>query len=289
MPSTTTRRTPAALAWAALALSTLAALPPPALAAAAGFDCLIEPSQVVELRAPVDGIIGSVLVQRGDVLRKGQLLVELQSAAERLAVESARYRSQMDGQTTTARNRIDYATKKLARVTSLLQENYITAQARDEAEAERLLAQSELQVALENRELAKIDHKRAQEQLAQRTLSSPFNGVVVDRLLNPGDLAESGSGRKAVLKVAQIDPMKVDVVLPAALFGQIKVGQRASVVALVGGTRYPASVRLVDRLIDSASATFVARLDLANPQLQVPGGSRCHATFDGLAGPATRP
>lgn len=284
MPSTTTRAV-----RATLALATLAALPLPTLAAAAGFDCLIEPSQVVELRAPVDGIIGSVLVQRGDVLRKGQLLVELQSSAERLAVESARYRSQMDGQATTARNRIDYATKKLARLTSLLQENYITAQARDEAEAERLLAQSELQVALENRELAKIEHKRAQEQLAQRTLSSPFNGVVVDRLLNPGDLAESGSGRKAVLKLAQIDPMKVDVVLPAALFGQIKVGQRASVVALVGGGRYPASVRIVDRLIDSASATFVARLDLANPQLQVPGGSRCHATFDGLAGPAARP
>ena len=284
MPSTTNRAT-----LATLALSALAALPLPTLAAAAGFDCLIEPSQVVELRAPVDGIIGSVLVQRGDVLRKGQLLVELQSSAERLAVESARYRSQMDGQATTARNRIDYATKKLARLTSLLQENYITAQARDEAEAERLLAQSELQVALENRELAKIEHKRAQEQLAQRTLSSPFNGVVVDRLLNPGDLAESGSGRKAVLKLAQIDPMKVDVVLPAALFGQIKVGQRASVVALVGGGRYPASVRIVDRLIDSASATFVARLDLANPQLQVPGGSRCHATFDGLAGPAARP
>ena len=55
--------------------------------------------------------------------------------------------------------------------------------------------------------------------MALRTLASPFNGVVVDRLLNPGDLAESGSGRKLVLKVAQIDPMKVDVVLPAALFG----------------------------------------------------------------------
>ena len=257
-------------------------------AAAAGFDCLIEPSQVVELRASVDGTIAVVHVQRGDVLRKGQVLVELQSTAERVAVDSARYRAQMEGQMASARNRIDYATKKAARQNDLMQQNFASAQARDEAEAERRLAESELQVAVENRELAKIEHRRAQEQLALRTLTSPFAGVVVDRLLNPGDLAESGSGRKPVLKVAQIDPMKVDVVLPAAYFGQIKPGHKAMVVAGIGGGRYPATTKLVDRVIDAASGTFVARLELPNPQLTLPGGSRCSAEFEGIA-PLVRP
>jgi RND family efflux transporter MFP subunit len=263
---------------AVAALATLA----PVVAAAAGFECLIEPSQVVELRAAVDGVIAAVHAQRGDVLRKGQVLVELQSDAERVAVESARYRAQMEGQVVAARNRVDYATKKLARMTELQQKSFISAQARDEAEAESRLAESELQIATENRELAKIEHRRAQEQLALRTLASPFNGVVVDRLLNPGDLAESGSGRKPVLKVAQIDPLKVDIVLPAALFGRVKVGQRASVVSVVGGARYAATVKMVDRVIDAASGTFVARLELPNPQLLIPGGSRCSAEFDGV-------
>jgi RND family efflux transporter MFP subunit len=267
------------------ALATLA----PAIAAAAGFECLIEPWQVVELRAAVDGVIAAVHVQRGDVLRKGQLLVELQSALERVAVESARYRAQTEGQLAAARNRIDYTTKKLARLNELHEKNFVSAQARDEAETERRLAESELQVAIENRELAKIEHRRAQEQLALRTLASPFTGVVVDRLLNPGDLAESGSGRKAVLKIAQIDPLKVDIVLPAALFGRVKVGQKASVVSAVGGARYAASVKIVDRVIDAASGTFVARLELPNPQLLVPGGSRCSAEFDGIAAPLKKP
>jgi multidrug efflux pump subunit AcrA (membrane-fusion protein) len=167
-------------------------------------------------------------------------------------------------------------------MTELQQKSFVSAQARDEAEAESRMAASELQIATENRELAKIEYRRAQEQLALRTLASPFNGVVVDRLLNPGDLAESGSGRKPVLKLAQIDPLKVDMVLPAALFGQVKVGQRARVVSVVGGTRYAATVKMVDRVIDAASGTFVARLELPNPQLLVPGGSRCSAAFDGL-------
>lgn len=254
----------------------------PSWASAAGFECLIEASQMVEIRSSVDGVIASVNVQRGDLIRKGQSLVELSSAAERLAVESARYRSVMEGQVSSARNRIDYATKKLARATDLAQQNYGSQQARDEADAERRLAESELQAAIENRELAKIDHKRAVEQLALRTMTSPFNGVVVDRMLNPGDLAESGSGRKPVLKVAQIDPLRVDIVLPASVFGQVKPGMKAAVQPVGVDARYAASVKLVDKLIDAGSATFVARLELPNPNQTIPGGVRCSAMLEGI-------
>jgi RND family efflux transporter MFP subunit len=259
----------------------------PSLAAAAGFECLIEPSQVVEMRATVEGVIAAVHVQRGDVLKRGQVVVELQSAAERVVVESARFRAQMEGQIAAARNRIDYATKKLARLTDLQQQNYASVQARDEADAERRLAQSELQVAIESRELAKIEHRRAQEQLALRTLVSPFNGVVLERTLNPGDLAESGSGRKPVLKVGQIDPLRVDVVLPATLFGQLKPGLRAIVAPVVGNGRYAALVKTVDKVLDAASGTFVARLELPNSRQLVPGGARCTAEIDGISAPLT--
>ena len=250
---------------------------------AAGFECLIEAAQVVEIRSAVDGVIAAVHVQRGDAVRKGQVMVELSSAAERLAVDAARYRSTMNGQISSARNRVEYATKKLARATDLHEQNFTSAQARDEAEAERKLAESELLAAIENSELAKIDYRRAVEQLALRTMTSPFNGVVVDRMLNPGDLAEPGSGRKPVLKVAQIDPLRVDIVLPGSAFGQLKPGMKAVVVPQGSTQRYTASVKLVDKLIDAASSTFVARLELANPNHAIPGGVRCTAEIDGVA------
>ena len=56
----------------------------------------------------------------------------------------------MDGLIAQSRNRVDYATKKLARANDLHQQNYTSAQVRDEAEAERRVAESELQAALEN-------------------------------------------------------------------------------------------------------------------------------------------
>ena len=251
-----------------------------------GFECLLEPSHVVDIRASVEGVIATVGAHRGDTVKRGQVLLELQSAAERAAVESARYRSRMEGQPSSARNRIAYATKKLERLADLQRSNFMSAQAQDEADAEKRLAEAELQSAIEGRAMAVIEWRRAQELLSLRTVTAPFNGVVVDRMLNPGDLAEAGSGRKPVLRIAQIDPIRADVALPAALFGQVRVGAPATVsVSIGGGASFAAVVRGVDKVIDAASGTFVARLEVPNPSLQVPGGARCSATIAGLVAP----
>lgn len=254
-------------------------------ASAGGFECLMEAWQVVEIRSPAEGLIDTVFVQRGDTVRKGQPVVELLSAVERSAVESARYRANMQGPVAQSRNRLDYASKKLARANELAQQNFTSAEVRDQADAERRIAESELQAANENRELAKIEHRHAQDLLNLRTMVSPFNGVVVDRLLNPGDLAESGTGRKPVLKIAQIDPLRVDVVFPASLFGQLKPGMKATVLPQSIGGRHIATVKIVDKVIDAASGTFVARLELPNPGNALPGGLRCQAEFESLAAP----
>lgn len=265
-----------------------------ALACAAGaaqadgapFECLIEPSQVVEVRTSVDGVIAKVFVQRGDTIRRGQPLVELVSDVERSSAESARYRAQMEGQIAAARNRLEYASRKLARASDLAQQNFVSTQVRDEADTERRMADSELQAATESRELAKIEHQRALDLLALRRVNSPFHGVVLDRLLNPGDIAEAGSGRKPVLKIAQINPLRVDIVLPAALIGRVKVGMKARVTPMGLPGQHAAAVKMVDRVIDAASGTFVARLELPNPALSLPGGVRCQAEIDGLVNPA---
>jgi RND family efflux transporter MFP subunit len=195
----------------------------------------------------------------------------------------------MEGQIAAARNRVDYAAKKLVRATDLAQQNYASAQVRDEAEAEKRVAESELQAAQENRELAKIEHRRALDALALRSVASPFSGVVLDRMLNPGDLADAGSGRKPVLKIAQVDPLRVDIVMPAALIGSVKPGMKATVTPNGMPGRHVATVKIVDRVVDAASGTFVARIELPNPTMRIPGGVRCQAEIEGVSNPAPAP
>ena len=194
-----------ALVWLAAAQASAAA----ATTEEAGFECLLEPWQVIEIRTPVDGIIGAISANRGGSIKRGQPLVELQSQSERVAVELARLRTKRDG----------------------------------------------------------------------AVVAAPFSDVVVDRMLNVGELAEAGSDRKPVLKVAQIDPMRADAALPAALFGQVRAATKATVRATVGGERYNAVVRSVDRVIDAAGGSFVVLLEVPNPADKVPGGSRCAATI----------
>lgn len=256
----------------------------PAQVHAQDLDCLVEPSQVVDIRAAVDGLITGVYVKRGDVIQRGQTLVKLQSTAEEAAVEAARYRATMGGRIASARSRLQFADVKAARVNELQRASFVSAQASDEVDAERRLAASELMAATEERELAAIELRRAKAQLALRTLTAPFSGVVVDRMQHPGDLAEAGAGRKPVLRVARIDPMKVDIVVPAAAFGMVGTGSRVTVVAQGSGKRVVATVSDVDKVVDAASATFAARVELPNADGAIAGGVRCTAQIEGLVG-----
>ena len=157
------------------ALAALAAPP----ACAASFECLIQPNQVVEMRSPVAGLISDVHVQRGDLVKAGQVLVELESSVERSAVLMAKYRTEMDGRITAAKERLGYASTKLGRAKELQKQNFVSAQAHDDAQAEMRVAEAELQDARENQQLARYDHLHELDLLNLRTLRSPFDGVVM--------------------------------------------------------------------------------------------------------------
>jgi multidrug efflux pump subunit AcrA (membrane-fusion protein) len=114
-------------------------------------------------------------------------------------------------------------------------------------------------------------------QLEQRTVRAPIDGIVVDRYMAPGEYIE----QKPLLRLASIDPLRVDVLVPAAAFGTIRVGDAGAVVPeLLDRQPHAAVVTTVDRVIDAASNTFRVRLALPNPEHRLPAGLRCTVTFD---------
>jgi RND family efflux transporter MFP subunit len=255
--------------------------PAPATLPGRGFACLIEPTQRIELRSPVEARIDSILVERGDEVKKGQLLVQLDSGAERAALESARYRAVMEGQVRSAESRLVAAREKYQRREQLVKDKFIAVQDRDDALAEMQVAEANLVEAKDNRRLASIEQQRITELLEQRRIRSPFNGVVTERLQHPGEIAQTGETARAILRMAQTHPLRVEVILPVAMYGKVKQGARATVDAeppLAG--RYPASVSIVDKVVDSASGTFGVRLDLPNPKGEIPAGVKCRVNFE---------
>jgi RND family efflux transporter MFP subunit len=248
-------------------------------ASAAEYDCMIEARQNVEIRSPVEAMIESVRVRRGDSVTKGQIIVTLESGPERASSALAQSRAQAIGEIKSAEARVDITLKKLRRAEELVKQNFVSANARDEAEAEHKLASEELRRAQENQKIAEHEAKRASEVLAMRTIRSPFSGVVVEVLLKPGEFGAI-TFKDPILKLAEIDPLHVEVVLPVSLYGTVKPKQRATVMPEqpVGG-RYDTVVKIVDKVVDAASGTFGVRLELPNRNFALPAGVRCKVQF----------
>jgi RND family efflux transporter MFP subunit len=256
-------------------------------AGAASFECLIEPNQVVEVRSPTEGLIDKIFVKRGDRISEGQVLIKLESSVEQSAADMAKFRSQMEGRITSARNRLEYATKKLSRTQEMQRQNFASVQAADEAETEKRIAESELRDAIENQDLAKHDYQHAMDLLSRRVVRSPLKGVVVDRMLNPGDLADAG--KKPIMKLAQIDPLLVEVSLPLDAYGKLRVGMTGKVTPEGMSGSVSALVTVVDSVFDSASGMFGVRLEIKNRQGSIPGGIRCKVEFAALGNTAIIP
>ncbi|MFZ5555441.1 MAG: efflux RND transporter periplasmic adaptor subunit [Pseudomonadota bacterium] len=237
-------------------------------------DCLIEPHQITDVRSPVDGVLESVAVQRGQQVRKGQVLATLQSDAEKAALEVARTRAEMDGAVKAAEARLDAASKKEQRTRELFEKNFVSSGVLEEARTQRSLAEHMLREAREAKRLAELELRRSAELLRLRTLRAPFDGVVTERYLDPGGLA-TAAAKDPILRIAQIDPLSVEVILGAGLYGKVKVGQTADVTPETSATSFPARVTAVDRVIDAASGTFRVRLELPNPKQEIPAGAKC--------------
>jgi RND family efflux transporter MFP subunit len=240
------------------------------------FDGLIEPKMVVKLGSGVPGILDTVQVDRGDMVRKGQVLATLQSGVERATMELARVRAEMEASIKSRREELEFAERNQQRVKDLYDQKALPFHEWDEVETKRILAELGLAEALENRRLAELEYKRAAEVVKRMTIRSPVTGVVVERFLHPGEYIED----QAILELAQIDPLHVEVILPVEMLGSVEVGMRATVKpeAPVSGF-YDATVTIVDKVVDAASGTFGVRLHLPNPDYELPPGLKCKVVF----------
>lgn len=246
-------------------------------AVAQDYDCMIEPAQTVEIRSPVVGILERVHAGRGEAIRQGQVLVSIESSVEASAAESAKARAEARGQAELARAKVGALREKVRRLQALLEEEFVSVQAVDDAQAELKLAEAELKTATENNQIARLEHRQAVDQLRRRQILAPFSGVVVDQYLHPGALMDSSDMKKPVLKIAQTNVLKVQALLPVKAFTQVKPGQIVSVTPEAPFSDKPvrARVKTVDRVVDAAGGTFGIVAEIDNAKGELPAGLRC--------------
>ena len=248
----------------------------PALAAAQTLDCLVNPYMVVAVSFPTEGVLDAVNVDRGDLVKEGQVLATLESSVERATVALATARAKVESALKSNQVRLDFGVRKFVRTDEMYQKNLVPLKELDEAETQKVLADLGILEAKENRQIAELDLERARAALGQRTLKSPVTGVVTERLLSPGEFVRG----TPIVKLAQIHPLRVEVIAPVALLGKLSPGMTAEVLpeSPIGGVHH-AKVTVVDRVVDAASGTFGVRLEVPNPNYRLPAGLKCKARF----------
>jgi membrane fusion protein (multidrug efflux system) len=195
------------------------------------------------LRPEVAGRISSIAFQEGQRVAKGAMLVRLDTAVPQAEAQQARANMVL------AKNKFD-------RAVDLAKSNYISGQARDEAENNLKVAEAALQLA--EAKLAKMD------------LRAPFSGIIGLRSVSVGDYVKEGAD---LVNLESIDPLKVDFRVPEVYMRQVQVGQSLQVqLDALPGKTFEGKVFAVNPLIDAAGRAVVIRAMVRNPDTSLRPG-----------------
>jgi RND family efflux transporter MFP subunit len=238
----------------------------------APLDCVINPSVVADLGSGVPGILSDIRVDRSDFVKAGDVVAHLDSGVEAAALELARARAELTAEVDLRRVNAAFGQRQNKRTMDLFHRKAISTNDMDQRRTEARLAQIQLRQATDNKDLAQLEKIRAEEILKRRTIKSPIDGVVMERFKVVGEYVEE----KPVVRVAKIDPLHVEVIVPVQQLGKIKNGMRAEVWSeTLEGETWQATVSRVDSVADVASGTYGVRLVMPNPEHKIPAGLRC--------------
>ena len=242
-------------------------------------DCIVEPSEIVELGSSVPGILTETYVERNEFVAEGDIIAELDSRVENATLELADARANMDTALRLRRENAAFGQRTQKRNQKLFNDSTISAQDMDRVKTETYIAQLQAQQEEDNKRIAELEAERAAQALNQRMVKSPISGIVTEKYKSIGEYVEA----EPVYRIASLDPLHVELIVPTEHMGSIERGMKAQISLELeshADQSHIAVVTNVDRVADAASGTFGVLLKMPNSGLRIPSGIRCSLEFE---------
>jgi membrane fusion protein, multidrug efflux system len=217
----------------------------------------------IEARSP--GYVEKVLVDRGSLVHRGQLLVQL-SAPE------------INSQTSASEANLHQAEAEVAQAEAQAAAAESTsAKLQEAAKTPGAVAGNELVQAQKQRDAAQalVDSRKAAVRTAKERLqasqatesylrvTAPFDGMITDRFVNPGMLIDGG--RTPMLKLQQVAHLRLIVPVPETYTGSVVKGMSAVFhVPAHPAKSYTAKVARIPNALDQQSRAMMVELDVYN-------------------------
>ncbi|HNV26890.1 MAG TPA: efflux RND transporter periplasmic adaptor subunit [Nitrospira sp.] len=237
------------------------------------------PNQLVNIFSRVDGYIAKIYVDKGDLVKANQLLVEIDHTDYIHAVNQAKAnllsaKAKVVQQDAGVRN----ATLTLDRMQALIKDQFVSQQDLDTA-----LVNRDAAVALQDSLRAQVQQMtvalaQAETNLAYSYIRAPFAGYIAERNLDPGayvsgTTASTSTVSRGILSVHDVETVRTLIEVVEKDVPLVQVGQRADVRA----EAYPNEVfegrvtRIVQAL-NRATRTMTVEVDLPNKDHRLKGG-----------------
>ncbi len=176
----------------------------------------IEPVETVEVGTQVSGKVEKIYVDFNDVVKKGDLLAELDKQTLNQSLSRAK------ASLTSAESQLNYAKLNYDRIKQLYEANAATLASYQEAQNSYTQAQMSKRNAQASYDQARVD-------LGYAEIYSPIDGIVLDRAVEVGQTVAASFSTPTLFTLANdLTKMQVEADVDEADIGQVKVGQRVS-------------------------------------------------------------
>jgi HlyD family secretion protein len=190
----------------------------------------IEPVTSVTVGTQVSGIVSKLYVDYNSVVKKGQVIAELDKSNLTSQLNSAKATlQQMKASLLSAQSTLNYQTTNFSRYKTLYKKGLVSANDYETArlsyqEASQTVASTRQQVASAQEEV-----NRAQTNLGYATITSPIDGVILSKSVEEGQTVAASFSTPELFKIAQdLTNMQVVADVDEADIGDVKVGERVT-------------------------------------------------------------
>lgn len=245
----------------------------------------LQPQRTVAIGAEVSGRIATVHVNSNDTVTKDQVLATFEKDTLQNAIEQAQLQLVSNQSSIrSAQATLTEAKANQARILQLAQGNAVAARELETVKASVARATAALDEARARERLARLNLELARTNLAKAVITSPIDGVVLKRTVEPGNTVAASLQAPELFQIAEdLRHMELHVAIDEADVGMVKAGQKASFTVDAWPERtFEATVKLIQLAPADAAAsvvTYTAELAVENPDLSLRPGMTATATI----------